>query len=108
MAGLVHRPIDRDGSPTGAGFCRLSSKHPIVGSGGVRQIRHTPRYRVASVLGAESTINQRFGVAYAALSRWWRLHTVRCISRMLSAYRSRLALGLSNSAIPGPSPKGGR
>lgn len=102
------RPIGRDASPTRTRFCSLLSKHPPVESGGVRQIRHTPRYRVASELGDESAVNQWFDVAYTALSRQWRLHTVRCISRMLSAYRPRLALEPRNSATFSPCRLGGR
>jgi hypothetical protein len=48
------RPIGRDAYPTGARFCSLPSKHPPVESGGVRQIRHTPRYWVAWALCGKS------------------------------------------------------
>lgn len=107
MACLGHRPIGLRASPTGAGLCSLPSQHLAVEIGVVRQIRHTPRYWVASRLGAESAVNQRFVVFYASLSRWWRLHTVRCISRMRPAYGPRLALESRNSAIPAPSRQGG-
>lgn len=108
MASLGRRPIGLPMSRTGAGLCSLPSKRPPVESGGVRQIRHTLRYWVAWAPLGESAVNQRFGVAYVALSRWWRLHTARCISRMLSAYRPRPVLESRNFAIPAPSSKGGR
>lgn len=108
MACLGHRPIGLRASPTGAGLCSLPSEHLAVEIGVVRQIRHTPRYWVASDLGGESAANQRFGASYASLSRRRRLHTVRCIARMLPAYKPRLALEPRNSAIPAPSRKGDR
>lgn len=54
------RPIGRDASPTGAGLCSLPSEHPAVESGGVRQIRHTPRYPVAWAPFVESPRNPPF------------------------------------------------
>lgn len=102
------RPTGRDTYPTRARFCSLLSKPPPVESGGVRQIRHTPRYWVALDLGNESAVNQHVDAAYAALCRRWRLHTVRCISRMRPAYGPRQALESRNSPIPVPSRKGGR
>lgn len=41
------RPVDRDSSPSGAGFCSLPAKLPHEESWGIRQIWHTPRYWVA-------------------------------------------------------------
>lgn len=108
MACRGHRPIGLPVSSTGARLCSLPPEHPPVRSGGVRQIRHTPRYPVASDLGGESAVNQHVGSAYAALPRRWRLHTVRCISRMPTAYGPRLALESRNSPSPVPSRKGDR
>jgi hypothetical protein len=107
MAHFHHRPTGRRFTATGSGFCSMLSEHPAVESGGVRQIRHTPRYRVALGLGAESYVNQRLGVAYASLSRRPRLHTVRCNWGILGAYRPRSALEPCNSATSAPSRKGG-
>jgi len=41
------RPIGRDASPTRARLCSLPSEHLALENGGIRQIRHTPRYLVA-------------------------------------------------------------
>ena len=85
------RPIGRDGSPTGARFCSLPSKHPPGESRGKRQIRHTPRYLVAYAPCGESRRNPP---SYALDRRlgWRKKHAMR------GAKRPRGRLGLYGCA----------